>query len=226
MNKRIFIVIPSYNEGAVIRQTILSLSNQYEIVVVDDASRDDTYARISDLPIYYLQHDINLGQGAALQTGMTFALQEGADIVVHFDADGQHNAGDITRFIHELENTNADIILGSRFLREIDRTAIPPLRRILLQAGRFVNGMLTGLWLSDAHNGFRVMNRHALSSIQLRENRMAHATEILMQIKRQKLRYVECPTHIEYTEYSKVKGQRWQGSIDILVDVFINKYIR
>ena len=226
MNKRVFVIIPTYNEGTVIRQTIQSLGNQYAIVVVDDASRDDTYAKIKDLPVYYLRHDINLGQGAALQTGMTFALQEGADIVVHFDADGQHNPGDINRFIDELEAKNVDIVLGSRFLRNTDRRAIPPLRRLLLQLGRFVNGLLAGLWLSDAHNGFRVMNRRSLSCIQLRENRMAHATEILMQIKRHHLSYVECPTHIEYTAYSKVKGQRWQGSIDILIDVFINKYIR
>ena len=222
----IFVLIPSFNEGKVIRQTIRSLGDQYSIVLIDDASTDDTANAVRDLPIYYLRHDINLGQGAALQTGMDFALQQGADIVVHFDADGQHNPADIERFVEVLKNQKVDVVLGSRFMRQDDFLAIPRLRRLLLRIARIVNGMLTGLWLSDAHNGFRVMNRHALRTIQLKENRMAHATEILMQIRRQQLRYVECPTHIVYTEYSQVKGQRWQGAIDILIDVFINKYFR
>ena len=222
----IFVLIPSFNEGKVVRQTIRSLGDQYSIVLIDDASTDDTVNSVRDLPIYYLRHDINLGQGAALQTGMDFALQQGADIVVHFDADGQHNPADIERFVEVLKTQKVDVVLGSRFMRQDDFLAIPRLRRLLLRIARIVNGMLTGLWLSDAHNGFRVMNRHALRTIQLKENRMAHATEILMQIRRQQLRYVECPTHIVYTEYSQVKGQRWQGAIDILIDVFINKYFR
>ncbi|GAB3539623.1 glycosyltransferase family 2 protein [Spirosoma fluminis] len=226
MTNKVFILIPSFNEGKVIRQTIRSLGEQYTIVLIDDASTDDTAGAVRDLPIYYLRHDINLGQGAALQTGMDFALQQGADVVVHFDADGQHNAADIDRFINILETQKVDVVLGSRFMRQEDLLAIPRLRRLLLRIARIINGLLTGLWLSDAHNGFRVMNRQALRTIQLKENRMAHATEILMQIRRQQLRYIEYPTHIVYTEYSQVKGQRWQGAIDILIDVFINKYFR
>jgi glycosyltransferase involved in cell wall biosynthesis len=226
MTDQVFVIIPSFNEGKVIRQTIKSLGNQYNVVLIDDASTDDTANAVRDLPIYYLRHDINLGQGAALQTGMDFALQQGADIVVHFDADGQHNPADIDRFINVLKDQKVDVVLGSRFMRQDDFLAIPRLRRLLLRVARIVNGLLTGLWLSDAHNGFRVMNRQALRAIQLKENRMAHATEILMQIRRRQLHFVECPTHIVYTEYSQVKGQRWQGAIDILIDVFINKYFR
>ncbi len=223
---RIFVLIPSYNEGKVVRQTIRSLSDKYYIVLIDDSSTDDTEASIRDLPVHYLRHDINLGQGAALQTGMDFAYQQRADYVVHFDADGQHNPNDIDRFISVLKDQNADIVLGSRFLREEDLNAVPKLRRLLLRIARVVNGVLTGLWLSDAHNGFRVLNRHALSCIQLRENRMAHATEILIQIRRSGLRYTEAPTHIVYTDYSQAKGQRWQGAFNILFDVFVNKYFR
>ncbi|GAB2571265.1 glycosyltransferase family 2 protein [Spirosoma areae] len=226
MTDQVFIVIPSYNEGKVIRQSIRSLGSQYHIVLVDDASTDDTASIVRDLPIYYLRHDINLGQGAALQTGMDFARQQGADVVVHFDADGQHNPADIDRFIDVLKTQKVDVVLGSRFLRQDDLMAIPRLRRLLLRVARVINGLLTGLWLSDAHNGFRVMNRKCLTAIQLKENRMAHASEILMQIRRQELRYVEMPTHIIYTDYSQVKGQRWQGALDILIDVFINKYFR
>lgn len=226
MTEQVYIVIPSYNEGKVIRQTINSLGNQYHVVLVDDASTDETANAVRDLPVCYLRHDINLGQGAALQTGMDFARQQGADIVVHFDADGQHNPADIDRFIETLRTQKLDVVLGSRFLRREDLMAIPRLRRLLLRVARIINGLLTGLWLSDAHNGFRVMNRRALNAIQLKENRMAHASEILMQIRRLGLKYVEMPTHIIYTDYSQVKGQRWQGAVDILIDVFINKYFR
>lgn len=226
MTDKVFILIPSYNEGKMVRQTIRSLGEQYTIVLIDDASTDDTANAVRDLPIYYLRHDINLGQGAALQTGMDFARQMGADIAVHFDADGQHNPADIDRFIDVLKSQKVDVVLGSRFMRQNDLRAIPRLRRLLLRVARILNGLLSSVWLSDAHNGFRVMNRQALTAIQLKENRMAHATEILMQIRRLGLRYVECPTHIIYTEYSQVKGQRWQGAIDILIDVFINKYFR
>lgn len=226
MTEQVYIVIPSYNEGKVIRQTINSLGNQYHVVLVDDASTDETANAVRDLPVCYLRHDINLGQGAALQTGMDFARQQGADIVVHFDADGQHNPADIDRFIETLRTQKLDVVLGSRFLRREDLMAIPRLRRLLLRVARVINGLLTGLWLSDAHNGFRVMNRRALNAIQLKENRMAHASEILMQIRRLGLKYVEMPTHIIYTDYSQVKGQRWQGAVDILIDVFINKYFR
>lgn len=226
MTEPVFVVIPSFNEGKVIRQTIRSLGDQYQVVLVDDASTDDTANAVRDLPIYYLRHDINLGQGAALQTGMDFAREQGAEVVVHFDADGQHNPADIDRFVETLRTQNVDVVLGSRFLRRDDLLAIPRLRRLLLRVARIINGLLTGLWLSDAHNGFRVMNRRALNGIQLKENRMAHASEILMQIRRLKLRYVEMPTHIVYSDYSRVKGQRWQGAFDILIDVFINKYFR
>ncbi|MGA0556983.1 glycosyltransferase family 2 protein [Larkinella sp. VNQ87] len=227
MTERVFILIPSYNEGNMIRQTIRSLEGgPYTIVVIDDASTDATYNSIRDLPVYYLRHDINLGQGAALQTGMDFARLHDADVVVHFDADGQHNPADIPRFLEVLRTQPVDIVLGSRFLRDEDLKAVPRFRRWLLRLARLTNGLLTGLWLTDAHNGFRVMNWRALRDINLKENRMAHATEILMQIRKNRLRYVEKPTHISYTAYSQEKGQRWSGAINILIDVFINKYFR
>lgn len=226
VNPAIYVVIPAYNEGTVVRRTVQSLSNQYHIVVVDDASTDNTFNALCDLDIHFLRHQINMGQGAALQTGMDYAYEQGADIVVHFDADGQHSATDIPRFVEELQRHSVDIVLGSRFLRDEDLQAVPPLRRSLLRVARIINGFLTGMWLSDAHNGFRVMNRRALQAIKLKENRMAHATEICMQIRRQNLKYVESPSHIIYTEYSQEKGQRWQGSFNILVDIFINKYLR
>lgn len=224
--KRVFVLIPSFNEASIITDTIKSISGSYEVVLIDDASTDNTRQVVAHLPIYYLRHSINLGQGAALQTGMTFAYQQGADIVVHFDADGQHNPDDIPRFIDELERRKLDVLLGSRFLKPEDRQSVPFFKQVVLKVATFVNGIVTGLWLTDAHNGFRVMNRHSLSLIRLKENRMAHATEILSQIHRHHLKVGEISTHITYTSYSKAKGQSWLNSFNILFDLFINRYLR
>jgi glycosyltransferase involved in cell wall biosynthesis len=115
LNPSVFIIVPAFNEREVILSTLQELIRaHYSVVVVDDGSTDGTAAQIADLPIYLLRHAINLGQGAALQTGMTFALKEGAEIIVHFDADGQHQIEDIETLIEPLRKGEADIVLGSR----------------------------------------------------------------------------------------------------------------
>jgi glycosyltransferase involved in cell wall biosynthesis len=181
---------------------------------------------IRSLPVYSLHHPINLGQGASLQTGTVFALEKGARFVVHFDADGQHNPDDIEVLLEPLRKGEADVALGSRFLRDSDRRAVPWAKRNLLRAGRVVNGLLTGVWLSDAHNGLRALTRDAAASIELRENRFAHATEILVRIRAARLRFVERPTAIVYTERSVAKGQSMWNSIKIVFDILLRRFFR
>ena len=220
----IFVVIPSYNEGKVIRHTILDLlGRQYNVVVIDDCSTDDTLSFIQDLPIHYIRHPVNLGQGAALQTGMAYAILQNADFVIHFDADGQHDFEEIPKMLQPLLDNECDIVLGSRFLKKEDKESIPSSRRKLLRFATFVNAAFSGLLLTDAHNGFRALSRKAFHSIEFTENRMAHATEILMLIKKNKLRYKEIPVHVSYTEYSKQKGQSSWGAFKIVLDLIINK---
>ncbi|MCR4575067.1 MAG: glycosyltransferase family 2 protein [Lentisphaeria bacterium] len=222
-NKDVYIVIPSYNEGEALRRTVESLLPcGYEIIVVDDGSREDPRMMLEDLPIHYLRHPINLGQGAALQTGMDYAKAQGAEVVIHFDADGQHDKNDIPQFLSALE-AGAEVVIGSRFLRDSDLALVPKGKRILLRCARLVNGFFTGMWLTDAHNGFRALNRKALESIDLMENRMAHASEIMSQIRAAKLKVAEVPVTIRYTEYSKAKGQKWTNSLNILIDLILNK---
>jgi polyprenyl-phospho-N-acetylgalactosaminyl synthase len=219
-----FVIIPSYNEGKVLRHTILGLlGKNYTIVVIDDCSSDDTLSYIKDLPIHYIKHPVNLGQGAALQTGMTYAIQQGADFVVHFDADGQHDFQEIPKLLQPLLDNECDIALGSRFLKKEDMDSIPSSRRRLLRVATFVNAAFSGLLLTDAHNGFRALSKKAFHNIEFTENRMAHATEILMLIQKHKLRYKEVPVHIVYTDYSKQKGQSSWNSIKIVIDLIINK---
>ena len=223
MQKTAFAVIPCYNEGEILRRTIEELLalDVCGVIVVDDGSASPIYPLIQDLPVHYLRHCINLGQGAALQTGMDYAKKLGAEAVVHFDADGQHRPQDVPRFLEALRD--CDIVIGSRFLRDEDKMAVPFGKRMLLRTARIVNYVFTGLWLSDAHNGYRALGKKALDCIELTENRMAHATEIMSQIKKNKLRVKELPVSIDYTAYSKAKGQRWYNSLNILIDLIISK---
>lgn len=223
---QIYIIVPCFNEKAVLRKTLLPLIKQkYNVVVVDDCSSDTSQETLEGLSIHYLRHCINLGQGAALQTGMDFVLQKEADIVVHFDADGQHPANEIPDLIQPLLDGKCDVVLGSRFLDKTKIENIPFKKRMLLQAACWVNGWITGLWLTDAHNGFRALNKEALQKIQLTENRMAHATEILTLIKKANLRVTEIPVTISYTEYSMQKGQSMWNAVNILFDLLKKRWL-
>jgi glycosyltransferase involved in cell wall biosynthesis len=223
-NQNIFVVVAAYNEGRVLRQTLEPVVERgYSVVVVDDGSRDDTYAAARTLPVHRLRHAINLGQGAALQTGMTYALRQGAEICVHFDADGQHAADELPRFVNPIAAGDADVVLGSRFQLAADADAIPSAKRRLLRCAVLVNVALTGLWLTDAHNGFRAFSRTAAAKIDLRQNGYAHASEILSQIRAHRLRYLEVPTTIAYTDYSLAKGQSMWNAFNIVVDLALGK---
>ncbi len=220
----IFILIPAFNEGKVIRNTILPLILKgYTVVLIDDCSTDNMRDVVSDLPIHYIRHSINLGQGAAVQTGIQYAYQQGAEYAVTFDADGQHNFEEIPAMLEPVISGRADVSMGSRFMKGGVAESIPPLRKVIIKTAIIVNWVLTGLWLTDAHNGFRALNRTALKKIKLTQNRMAHATEILSVIKNNNLRNEEVPVHIVYTDYSLNKGQSNLNSIHIVIDIILNK---
>lgn len=195
----------------------------YRVVLVDDGSSEPLV--LEDVPAVILRHPVNRGQGAALQTGADYALVHGAEAVVHFDADGQHDASAIPAALEILQKDEADIVLGSRFLRDEDRLAVPAKRRLTLRIARVVNGILTGVWLSDAHNGFRVLSRKALEAISLQDDRMAHASEILVQMRSAGLRWKEMPVHVAYTDYSVAKGQRMGAALEILTDLLLDRWL-
>jgi glycosyltransferase involved in cell wall biosynthesis len=218
----VWVVVPAYNEARVIGGIIAELRrDSHRIVVVDDGSSDLTAKVAAECGAIVLQHPINLGQGAALQTGIEFALVHGAEVIVTFDADGQHRIGDIGRLVDALQKHRADFALGSRFLGAA--VNIPPLRRMLLRAATLFTRVTTGLRLTDAHNGLRAMTRRGAQRIRLRQNRMAHASEILGQIAASGLKFVEVPVTIEYSGYSLAKGQRSGDLIIILLDLFARR---
>ena len=208
-----WIVIPAYNEarriGAVL--AVLSQCVDGRIVVVDDASRDDTYKVLCESDVYGLHHKVNLGQGAALQTGITFALSRGAQYVVTFDADGQHDPTDIPKLLAALEEQQADFALGSRFLGST--VGMPWLRRLVLKAAVIFTRMQCGAVLTDAHNGIRAMTRRGATHLHITMNRMEHASQVIEQIVVSGLKYVEVPVTIHYTADTLAKGQSSTAAI-------------
>jgi glycosyltransferase involved in cell wall biosynthesis len=216
----VWVVIACYNESKVIREVALSaLGVVPNVVVVDDGSSDDSQAALAGTPVHYLRHPVNLGQGAALQTGIVYALRAGAGKIVTFDGDGQMRADEIPKLCQAMDSQGVDVVLGSRFLQPEDNTSIPPGRRWLLKLATVFTRLTTGLSVSDTHNGFRVFSRKAASAIQIRQDGMAHASEILSQIGSRKLSYAEVPVSIAYTDYSLAKGQSGVNGLNILWDL-------
>jgi len=219
------VVIAAYNEAAVIARVVGELARaSYPVVVVDDGSGDGTAALARGAGAVVIAHPFNLGQGAALQTGIDYALAQGAQVIVTFDADGQHRIADIARLTGALAAEQADFALGSRFLGRSPN--LPALRRLLLRAATLFTRLTTGLELTDTHNGLRAMTRRGAAALQLRQNRMAHASELIAQIAGSGLRYVERPVTIEYSAYSLAKGQKMRDAILILVDLFARRLYR
>jgi glycosyltransferase involved in cell wall biosynthesis len=222
---QVYVVIAAYNEAAVIARVVGEIKRVgYQLVVVDDGSRDETAAVARAAGAVALEHPFNLGQGAALQTGIDYALAHGAEVIVTFDADGQHRVAEIARLVDALAAERADFALGSRFLGHSPN--LPPLRRLMLQAATLFTRLTTGLEVTDTHNGLRAMTRRGAAAIRLRQNRMAHASELLSQIGASGLRYVERPVTIEYTAYSLAKGQSMRDAIFILLDLFARRLYR
>jgi polyprenyl-phospho-N-acetylgalactosaminyl synthase len=221
----VWVVCPAYNEARTIGAVLAGLTGAgYQVVVVDDGSSDATCDIAAQHATAVIRHPVNLGQGAALKTGIDFALSRGAQAIVTFDSDGQHRVSDIRHLLDALASRQADFALGSRFLSATQNT--PLLRRLLLRAATLFTAATTGLRLTDTHNGLRAFTRRAALALNLRQDRMAHGSEILEEIARSALAYVEVPVTIEYTEYSLAKGQKASDAIMILLDLFARKLHR
>ncbi len=189
------------------------------VVCIDDGSSDGSQdvARASGAVV--IQHPINLGQGAALQTGFEYALQDPElDCIVTFDADGQHRIEDAKAMVERIRSGEADIVLGSRFLDK--RTKLSPAKRVVLKTAAIQSRLATGMDLTDAHNGLRAISPSVASRIHLTQNRMAHASELVHQLAKMQSRYVEHPVEIIYTDYSKAKGQSLLNAVNIVFELF------
>lgn len=218
---KVVCVIPAWNEEKNIVKVIKDVRSKVdEIVVVDDASTDNTYKLCKDQNVTVLRHVINRDQGAALKTGNDYALLHGADIVVHFDADGQFLAEDINEAVAIIKKDNADVVFGSRFLGK-DSNMPWVKKNILFPIARRVNYFLLGIKLSDPQSGFRVMSRYAIEAVPVTQRGKAHCSEILHNVFKANLRVKEVPITVIYNRF----GQNFSGGIRIVKDLLIAKLI-
>lgn len=216
-----WLVVPLYNEGAVVGDVIREARRVFpHIICVDDGSRDDSAQQALEAGAIVIPHPINLGQGAALQTGFDYFLKHtDGRYLVTFDSDGQHRLEDALAMRERAIADDLAIIYGSRFLEGKAETG--HIKMLVLKTAAFVTRLQTGLKLTDAHNGLRLLRRDAVEAIHLRQNRMAHASEIIDQLAASKLSWAEVPVHIRYTDYSRSKGQSLFNSVNILVELIM-----
>lgn len=215
---KIFCVIPAYNEGENIARVINDIRPSVDrIIVVDDASCDQTFQVARKCGAICLRHIINRGQGAALKTGTVYSLEQGADIIIHYDADGQFNHLDIPTILEPLINSQADIVFGSRFLEKNPQNMPWLKKKFIMPLARLINYIFFKIELTDPQSGFRAMSSQAARKINWHNDRMAHCSEILYLAHAQGLRIKEVPVDITYHEF----GQNLGGGLKILKDLFI-----
>lgn len=223
-NDDVCVVVPMFNEATSVGAVVADLRRSFpHVVCVDDGSTDHCDRVAAQAGANVVRHPVNLGQGAALQTGFTFALTDPVvRYVITFDADGQHNRSDAERMLETARGERVDVVLGSRFLTKADH-AIPPLRRLVLRAATRFTRAVTGLDLTDTHNGLRVLSRAAVEAMDLTLDGMAHASQLLSQVAHSKLTYVEAPVTIAYTEYSLSRGQSNVNALNIAFDLALER---
>jgi glycosyltransferase involved in cell wall biosynthesis len=237
------VLMPAYTEGDRLAATLAELAASaaqahvsVTVFVIDDGSSPEiglaaplasAASAGRPLRIVLARHPVNLGQGAAIETARRLALDPrwrpggaGFDAFVTMDSDGQHRADDALALARAIAD-GADVALGDRFA---GASEVPASRRLLLFLARTFERWTTGLVLSDAHNGLRAFGPRAIARMRLRQNRMAHATELTRRIstasREEPLRLVEIPVSVRYTAATLAKGQRASGAVTILVDLF------
>lgn len=224
--KDVFVIIPFYNEGRILTKVIQELNFFYpNVICIDDGSDKIHEIYTKKLNIYILKHPINLGQGAAIQTGINFALKKKAKIIVTYDADGQHSVQDAIGMVKHLIENNLDLVQGSRFIKNL-KINIPFIRKLILKFAIYISNYFDNTKLTDAHNGLRVFNEKFAKKINIINNRMAHPHDITKLISKWKFKYIEFPTKIKYTKYSVQKGQKNINSINILFDLFVGELVK
>lgn len=228
MRTDVAFVIPVYNEGQVVRRVVESVLEQYSSVIcVNDCSRDNSAAEIALTDAFLVNHPVNMGQGAALQTGIEFArlLPPEVKYLVTFDSDGQHRLDDVAHMLDVIEREQTDFVLGSRFLGT-EAVGMSASKRAILKAAVAFSNATSGVKLTDTHNGLRVFTRRVADEIQITMPDMAHASEILEIIKRNGYTFTEVPVEIVYTDYSRAKGQQAINAINIAFDTLLRKVSR
>jgi glycosyltransferase involved in cell wall biosynthesis len=225
----VVIIIPVYKD-VIVRDVINAIPAEFsKIICVDDGSPGHEVSEaILSTRAKLVRHPMNLGQGAALQTGIEFALlDKSVQYFVTFDADGQHQIEDVYTMLEEIRGSdggagsNVDIVLGSRFLGEAKNISWS--KQAMLKFAIVFSNITSQTRLTDTHNGLRVFNRQVAENLNIQMSDFSHASEILHKIVAHKWQYKEVPVTILYSEYSKHKGQSIINAVNIAFDVLLNK---
>lgn len=221
-NRKVGIIIPAYNPPSNFMEICKGLAYfGFSLYIVNDGSSGFFSSIQGKVNITLITHACNLGQGAAIETGVRRAFIDDIQYFVTFDADGQHQPAAVDNLLQVLYKQEADIIFGSRFLKKEHTDLIPFWKKRILKLGIVVDRIFTGIRLTDSHNGFRAFNRKVASELHFKENRMAHATELLWLVKKKHWKYGECAVEIRYD----VKSQHPARSIEIIIDLILRKLI-
>jgi len=223
---RIIAVIPAYHEATRIGQTVARVLAYVDAaVVVDDGSTDGTAEEARAAGAVVVRHAINCGQGAGLRTGTEAALRLGAEIVVHVDADGQHDPAFVPALVAPIAAGAADVTFGSRFLG-VHATGMSVGRNILLKMARLFNAFVMGVprTVTDPQSGLRAMTATAARSVAFKQDRMAHCSEILRLVTHSDLRWKEIPVRVSYTKESLSKGQKPTDAFNIVWQLLMGAF--
>jgi len=222
-NWNIYVVMPAYNESETIENVIEDLKERnLKMVIIDDGSHDETYKIAADT-IYnshkgsVYRHVINRGLGAALETGIKAALAKHADIIVTFDADGQHDPDDIIPVCKPIMENKADVVIGTRNFEEMPASK---------KFGNTVMNMITrifyGIHVNDSQSGLRAFNRKAAKILDINSRGYGVSSEIIGEIKKYDLKVEEVEIKTIYTDYSISKGTNLTVGLKILAKLIID----
>lgn len=221
---KVLVIVPAFNESQVISKVIQSIPkklkgiSKLEVVLIDDGSKDRTISEAKKTGITIASHIINRGLGATIRTGFEIARQKGADIMVTFDGDGQHNPKDIQKLINPIIDKKADFIVGSRFIRN---QQVPLDRFIINWIANFITFALYGVLSSDSQSGLRAFSKKAINKIDVKADKMDFSSELLLEAKRSNLVIREIPINAIYTIYSRKKGQKNINALPVFARLLI-----
>lgn len=220
-NWNIYVVMPAYNESKTIKKVIEDIRERnLNIVVIDDGSHDETYEIAAESTSHtgsVYRHVINRGLGAALETGIKAALAKNADIIVTFDADGQHDPDDIIPVCKPIMEKRADVVIGTRNFNEM-----PASKKFGNTVMDIITRIFYGIHVKDSQSGLRAFNRKAAGVLDINSRGYGVSSEIIGEIKRYNLKVEEVEIKTIYTDYSMSKGTNLTVGLKILAKLIIN----
>ncbi|MDO5851420.1 MAG: glycosyltransferase family 2 protein [Methanobacteriaceae archaeon] len=227
IKKKIYIILPSYNEEKTLEEVVEELVLRgFNILIIDDGSSDNTSVIGQKLKnkyknvVFYYRHMINIGLGGAIKTGIKAGLEKGADILITFDADGQHNPDDLYNIYPPLQDDEADVVIGARNFQDM-----PTSRRYGNSLMNFVTFIFQGHSVKDSQSGLRGFNRYAAESLNINSPQYGVSSEIIGEIKRKNFRFKEVPMTTIYDEHTIQKGTNTMVGIKIVIE-FLNNMFR